>query len=134
MSTTRYPPDSDLRSLVRFCADKGLIWLDENRMLLMHTAVCRPCARSSSSRSASTRPAASHLAWLRLAPATPSSPRNRSGNEAGHLLLPAPSRTCLKAACDRHPVKTPMDPPAEISTASSCGQLQSRGACPGKYG
>ena len=38
MSTTRYPPDSDLRSLVRFCADKGLIWLDENRMLLMHTA------------------------------------------------------------------------------------------------
>ena len=38
MSTTRYPPDSDLRNLVRFCADKGLIWLDENRMLLMHTA------------------------------------------------------------------------------------------------
>jgi len=38
VSTTRYPPDSDLRSLVRFCADKGLIWLDENRMLLMHTA------------------------------------------------------------------------------------------------
>jgi len=38
VSTTRYPPDSDLRNLVRFCADKGLIWLDENRMLLMHTA------------------------------------------------------------------------------------------------
>lgn len=38
MSTTRYPPDSDLRRLVRFCADKGQIWLDENRMLLMHTA------------------------------------------------------------------------------------------------
>ena len=38
MSTIQYPQDSDLRSLVRFCAEKGLIWLDESRMILMHAA------------------------------------------------------------------------------------------------
>ncbi len=38
MSTIRYPQDRDLRSLVRFCADKGMIWLDEHRMILMHAA------------------------------------------------------------------------------------------------
>ena len=38
MSTIQYPQDRDLRSLVRFCADKGMIWLDENRMILMHGA------------------------------------------------------------------------------------------------
>jgi len=38
VSTIQYPQDSDLRSLVRFCAEKGLIWLDESRMILMHAA------------------------------------------------------------------------------------------------
>ncbi len=38
MSTIQYPQDNDLRSLVRFCAEKGMIWLDENRMILMHAA------------------------------------------------------------------------------------------------
>lgn len=38
MATIRYPQDRDLRKLVRFCSDKGMIWLDENRMLLMHAA------------------------------------------------------------------------------------------------
>ena len=38
MGTIQYPQDSDLRSLVRFCADKGLIWLDESRMILIHAA------------------------------------------------------------------------------------------------
>jgi len=38
VSTIQYPQDSDLRSLVRFCAERGLIWLDESRMILMHAA------------------------------------------------------------------------------------------------
>jgi DNA-binding NtrC family response regulator/predicted hydrocarbon binding protein len=38
MSTFKYPHNSDLRRLVRFSADDGLIWLAENRMLLMHCA------------------------------------------------------------------------------------------------
>lgn len=32
------PPDADLRSLVRFSTDDGLIWLSGQRMLLMHSA------------------------------------------------------------------------------------------------
>ncbi|MEB3012849.1 XylR N-terminal domain-containing protein, partial [Parvimonas sp. D2] len=36
MGTIKYPHNSDLRRLVRFSADDGLIWLAENRMLLMH--------------------------------------------------------------------------------------------------
>ena len=38
LSTFKYPHNSDLRRLVRFSADDGLIWLAENRMLLMHCA------------------------------------------------------------------------------------------------
>ena len=38
MGTIKYPHNSDLRRLVRFSADDGLIWLAENRMLLMHCA------------------------------------------------------------------------------------------------
>ncbi|MBN9697262.1 MAG: sigma-54-dependent Fis family transcriptional regulator [Zoogloea sp.] len=38
MNDIRYPQNNDLRSLVHFCAEKGLIWLDENRMILMHVA------------------------------------------------------------------------------------------------
>ncbi len=33
----RYPDSSDLRSLLRFAPDQGLIWLGEHRMLLIHT-------------------------------------------------------------------------------------------------
>lgn len=33
-----YPPDSDLRRLLRFEPDSGAIWLGERRMVLMHTA------------------------------------------------------------------------------------------------
>ena len=32
------PSDADLRSLVRFSTDDGLIWLSGQRMLLMHSA------------------------------------------------------------------------------------------------
>uniref|UniRef100_UPI0035AF5431 sigma 54-interacting transcriptional regulator n=1 Tax=Zoogloea sp. TaxID=49181 RepID=UPI0035AF5431 len=38
MSDIRYPQNNDLRCLVHFCAEKGLIWLDESRMILMHAA------------------------------------------------------------------------------------------------
>ncbi|MCK6392445.1 sigma-54-dependent Fis family transcriptional regulator [Zoogloea sp.] len=38
MSDIRYPQNNDLRSLVHFCAEKGLIWLGESRMILMHAA------------------------------------------------------------------------------------------------
>ena len=36
MSTIQYPESSDLRSLLRFAAEDGHIWLGENRMLLLH--------------------------------------------------------------------------------------------------
>ena len=38
MSTIKYPAANDLRNLVRFCEKDGTIWLDESRMVLMHTA------------------------------------------------------------------------------------------------
>lgn len=39
MSTSiKYPQNHDLRRLVRFSTEDGLIWLAENRMLLLHTA------------------------------------------------------------------------------------------------
>ncbi len=38
MSTIQYPESNDLRDLVRFCEKDGTIWLDESRMVLMHTA------------------------------------------------------------------------------------------------
>jgi DNA-binding NtrC family response regulator len=38
VSDIRYPQNNDLRCLVHFCAEKGLIWLDESRMILMHAA------------------------------------------------------------------------------------------------
>ena len=38
MSDIHYPQNADLRSLVRFCSEKGLIWLHESRMILMHAA------------------------------------------------------------------------------------------------
>ncbi len=38
MGHIKYPEAHDLRKLVRFSADDGLIWLAENRMLLMHVA------------------------------------------------------------------------------------------------
>ena len=38
MTTIRYPESNDLRDLVRFCEKDGTIWLDESRMILMHTA------------------------------------------------------------------------------------------------
>ncbi|MDD2844324.1 MAG: sigma 54-interacting transcriptional regulator [Rhodoferax sp.] len=34
----KYPPDKDLRRLLRFEPDSGAIWLGERRMVLMHTA------------------------------------------------------------------------------------------------
>ena len=36
--TLTYPPDADLRRLLRFEPDSGAIWLGERRMLLLHTA------------------------------------------------------------------------------------------------
>ena len=36
MTDIRYPENSDLRQLLRFAADSGLIWLGETRMVLMH--------------------------------------------------------------------------------------------------
>ena len=33
-----YPPDADLRRLLRFEPDSGAIWLGERRMVLLHTA------------------------------------------------------------------------------------------------
>ena len=38
MAGISYPEDSDLRRLVRFAADTGMIWLDEQRMVLLHGA------------------------------------------------------------------------------------------------
>lgn len=38
MKTIQYPESNDLRDLVRFCEKDGTIWLDESRMILMHTA------------------------------------------------------------------------------------------------
>ncbi len=38
MTTIKYPEANDLRNLVRFCEKDGTIWLDESRMVLMHTA------------------------------------------------------------------------------------------------
>ena len=38
MSTIRYPEANDLRDLVRFCEKDGTIWLEQSRMVLMHTA------------------------------------------------------------------------------------------------
>lgn len=38
MTTIAYPDANDLRNLVRFCEKDGTIWLDECRMVLMHTA------------------------------------------------------------------------------------------------
>lgn len=38
MAGISYPEDSDLRRLVRFAADSGMIWLDEQRMVLLHGA------------------------------------------------------------------------------------------------
>ena len=37
-SKLRYPPDADLRRLLRFMPDSGAIWLGDRRMLLLHTA------------------------------------------------------------------------------------------------
>ena len=34
----KYPPDSDLRRLLRFESDSGAIWLGDRRMVLMHTS------------------------------------------------------------------------------------------------
>ncbi len=34
----KYPPDGDLRRLLRFAPEEGSIWLGERRMLLLHTA------------------------------------------------------------------------------------------------
>ena len=34
----KYPPDSDLRRLLRFEPDSGAIWLGDRRMVLMHTS------------------------------------------------------------------------------------------------
>lgn len=36
MATIQYPEGSDLRSLLRFLPEEGLIWLGEHRMLLLH--------------------------------------------------------------------------------------------------
>ena len=36
MATIQYPENADLRSLLRFAAEDGLIWLGEHRMLLLH--------------------------------------------------------------------------------------------------
>ncbi|MCW5617254.1 MAG: sigma-54-dependent Fis family transcriptional regulator, partial [Rhodocyclaceae bacterium] len=38
MTDIKYPENNDLRSLIRFSSDDGLIWLDQNRMVLMHAA------------------------------------------------------------------------------------------------
>ncbi len=38
VSGIHYPENADLRRLIRFSSDDGLIWLDESRMLLMHAA------------------------------------------------------------------------------------------------
>ena len=38
MVSYKYPQNNDLRRLVRFSSEDGLIWLAENRMLLLHTA------------------------------------------------------------------------------------------------
>ncbi len=38
MASIKYPDIDDLRRLVRFSSEDGLIWLAENRMLLLHTA------------------------------------------------------------------------------------------------
>ena len=35
--TLKYPPDSDLRRLLRFEPDSGAIWMGDRRMVLMHT-------------------------------------------------------------------------------------------------
>ncbi|WP_230976334.1 sigma-54-dependent Fis family transcriptional regulator [Pseudothauera nasutitermitis] len=37
-NTIHYPESADLRSLLRFSAEDGLIWLGENRMVLLHVA------------------------------------------------------------------------------------------------
>ncbi len=37
-SSLTYPPDADLRRLLRFEPDSGAIWLGERRMVLLHTA------------------------------------------------------------------------------------------------
>lgn len=34
----KYPPDTDLRRLLRFAPEEGAIWLGERRMVLLHTA------------------------------------------------------------------------------------------------
>lgn len=34
----QYPPDEDLRALLRFAPDEGAIWLGDRRMVLLHTA------------------------------------------------------------------------------------------------
>jgi len=34
----KYPPDADLRHLLRFTPDSGAIWLGDRRMVLLHTA------------------------------------------------------------------------------------------------
>ena len=34
----KYPPDRDLRRLLRFEPDSGAIWLGDRRMVLMHTS------------------------------------------------------------------------------------------------
>ena len=33
-----YPPDDDLRRLLRFAPDSGAIWLGDYRVVLLHTA------------------------------------------------------------------------------------------------
>lgn len=38
LETPKYPPDGDLRRLLRFAPEDGSIWLGERRMLLLHTA------------------------------------------------------------------------------------------------
>lgn len=38
MSSIHYPPSTDLREMLRFSPDDGLIWLGEQRMVLLHTA------------------------------------------------------------------------------------------------
>ncbi|NMG01879.1 sigma 54-interacting transcriptional regulator [Azoarcus taiwanensis] len=38
MADIRFPGNADLRRLIRFSSENGLIWLDESRMVLMHAA------------------------------------------------------------------------------------------------
>ena len=38
MADIHYPGNADLRRLIRFSSEDGLIWLDESRMVLMHAA------------------------------------------------------------------------------------------------